>query len=122
MGDCTMKIARDKALSKDLRELKKLLKLVPDDRRTIAEKLINEIVFITKTLAELRKSVEVDGAIDLFKQGKQQFKRENPALKAYNVMVQRYSLLNRQLTDLLPKPQLTDRNKQELIEFLRNNL
>lgn len=77
---------------------------------------------MTKTLEELKKSVEEDGAIDLFKQGKQEFKRENPALKAYNVMIQRYSLLNKQLTDLLPKPQLTDRNKEELIEFLRSNL
>lgn len=117
-----MKIQEDKALSKDLRDLKKLLKLVPDDRKTIAGKLITEIVFMTKTLMELKKSVEADGAIDLFKQGKQEFKRENPALKSYNAMIQRYSLLNKQLTDLLPKPQLTDRNKEELIEFLKNNL
>ena len=122
MGDCKVNIAGDKALSKDLRDLKKLSKLVPGDRKVIAGKLINEIIFISKTLAELRESVERDGAIDLFKQGKQQFKRENPALKAYNVMIQRYSLLNKQLTDLLPKPQLTDRNKEELIEFLRDNL
>lgn len=117
-----MKIQEDKALSKDLRELKKLSKQVPDDRKVIAEKLIKELVFMAKTLTELRGAVEKDGPIDLFKQGRQEFKRENPALKAYNMMIQRYSLLNRQLTDLLPKPQITDRNKEELIEFLKNNL
>ena len=117
-----MTTAEDKAIAKDLRELRKLLKLIPGDRKTIATKLITEIMFMTKTLAGLKKSIEADGAIDLFKQGKQEFKRENPALKAYNVMIQRYSLLNRQLTDLLPKPQIADRNKEELIEFLKNNL
>ncbi len=117
-----MKELADKAISKDLRELKKLLKLVPGDRKTVAAKLVNEIVFMTKTLSDLKKTIEDDGAIVLFKQGRQQFKRENPALKAYSVMIQRYGLLNRQLTDLLPKPQISDRNKEELIEFLKNNL
>lgn len=35
--------------------------------------------------------------------GKQSFMRESPALKSYNTTVQRYSVMYRQLTDLIGK-------------------
>ena len=97
-----------------------MLKLIPADRKHVGEKLIAEIHFIDTTLAELRKTVADKGVVDNFKQGKQQFLRESPALKAYNTTIQRYSLLYKQLCDLLPKPETTDKNKDELIEHLRS--
>ena len=44
-----------------------------------------------------------NGTIEQFKQGKQDFLRESPALRSYNTTVQRYSLLYRQLCDLAGK-------------------
>ena len=84
-------------------ELKKIVALVPEDRRAVAERLADELAFMSKTLKGLRESVEERGAVELFEQGSQKFLRESPALKGYNTTVQRYSLLYKQLTDLLPK-------------------
>lgn len=68
---------------KDVRKLKKILKLVPADRKDIAEKLIVEISFVAETLADLREKIKENGTVDHFKQGKQEFLRESPALKSY---------------------------------------
>lgn len=76
---------------------------VPLDKQYIAEKLIVELRFIETTLANLRKAIAADGEVEHFKQGSQAFLRESPALKAYNTTVQRYSVMYRQLTDLMGK-------------------
>ena len=104
---------------KNMRKLKRLLKLVPVDRRAVAEKLIAEIAFMELRLNGLRRQIEKNGAIDHFKQGQQEFDRESPAVKTYNTMIQRYSLIYRQLTDMLPKPEPTDKGANELREFIK---
>ena len=109
----------DREKLKDLRKLNKILKLIPSDRKPVGEKLIEEIRFIADILTELKKTIAENGVVDNFKQGKQQFMRESPALKAYNTTIQRYSLLYRQLADLLPKPEPTDKAADELLEYLK---
>ena len=105
-------------LSDDLARFDDILQRVPDDRRPIAEQLLKELVFMSETLENLKTTIKETGEIDLFKQGKQKFLRENPAMKTYNTTVQRYGLLFRQFTDLLPK-QEGEEPKSELMEFLR---
>lgn len=113
-----MTVKDDKERLKDVRKLKKILKLVPADRKDIAEKLIAEISFMAETLADLRAHIQEHGTVDHFKQGAQEFDRESPALKAYNTTIQRYSLLYRQLTDLLPPPEVNDKKKNEVLDFI----
>lgn len=71
-----MEIKQDRQICKDIRQLNKLVKLVPDDRKPIAEKLVKEIAFMGKTLDELKATVEEHGAVDLFKQEARVFKRK----------------------------------------------
>lgn len=85
------------------KEYREILAKIPDDKRTIGKKLIEELSFMEKTLQSLRKQIDEGGVIEEFNQGKQSFIRESPALKAYNTTVQRYSVMYRQLTDLIGK-------------------
>lgn len=85
------------------KNIKDLLPLIPDEKKPIAKKLITEINFMAKTLTSLRKMVNEQGAVELFKNGSQEMLREHPALKSYNTTIQRYSLLYKQLIDLIPK-------------------
>lgn len=87
----------------DLRKLKAQLKEVPTERQPIANSLYGELVFMQNTLDTLKQQVNEEGAVNMFVQGKQQFLREHPALKAYNTTIQRYSLIYKQIIDLLPK-------------------
>lgn len=90
-------------MATEYRKLTELLALIPDEKKPIAKKLITELNFMASTLAQLRKMVKSQGAVELFENGKQKMLRESPALKSYNTTVQRYSLLYKQLNDLLPK-------------------
>lgn len=118
MGGFALTIDADKERLKDMRKLRKILRLVPQDRKDIAEKLIAEISFMAETLSDLRGRIKEGGTVDHFKQGKQEFLRESPALKAYNTTIQRYSLLYKQLTDLLPPPEINSKKKNEVLDFI----
>ncbi len=106
-----------KEISTDLKQFEEILKIIPDERKTIAQKLITEICFMTKTLEDLRKTIEENGTVDLFEQGKQKFMRESPALKASNTTIQRYSLLYKQIESMIPKNQ-QDPHENELYKFI----
>ena len=80
-----------------------IVEKVADDRKTIARNLVEELIFMKETLSILKDQIRENGTVEQFKQGKQDFLRESPALKSYNTTVQRYSLLYRQLCDLAGK-------------------
>ena len=85
------------------KNFKTILQKLPEDKKPIGEKLIKELSFMEKTLDRLRDQITETGETEHFQQGKQDFYRESPALKAYNTTVQRYSVMYRQLTDLMGK-------------------
>lgn len=114
-----MTIAKDKELSRDKAQFAKILKQVQTDRKPIAEKIIKELTFIIKTLDLLKVEIEEHGPTDNFKQGVQEFMRESPALKAYNTTIQRFSLLYKQLSDLLPKTPV-DIKGAALLDFIKD--
>lgn len=113
-----MIIDKDKKRSKLNREFNKILKQIPEDKKPIGASLIKELTFIIMTMDDLKDHIERDGTVSLFKQGKQEFMRESPALKAYNTTVQRYSLLYKQLDGLLPK-ESQNANNSPLHEFIK---
>lgn len=117
IGGIFMDLDKDKFIAKELRNLKKIAKNVPSDKKLIADSIIKELSFMAYTLEELRQNVKENGAVDYFVNGKQEMWRESPALKSYSTMIQRYSLLYKQLTDLLPKSSDVQ-NSSELIDFL----
>lgn len=105
-------------ISKDMKKVKSLLKHIPKDRQPIAQSIYGELVFMQNTMDTLKAQVGNEGPTAMFKQGRQEFLREHPALKAYNTTVQRYSLLYKQLVDLLPKADTQPQN-DALIDFLK---
>ena len=112
-----MEIDKDKIRRTETRKLNKIAKAVPEAKKTVADSLTRELVFMACTLAELRAEVDQNGAIELFKNGKQEMLRESPALKSYSTLIQRYSLLYKQLCELLPKEEAKGA-EDELMAFL----
>lgn len=95
-----------------------ILKKIPEDKRYIGEKLITELTFMERTLYRLRAQIIETGEVEHFQQGKQDFLRESPALKAYNTTVQRYSVMYRQLTDLMGKSSEAEKSNA-VYDFLK---
>ena len=99
-------------------EFREILEKIPDDKKVIGKKLIEELSFMEKTLASLKRQIEENGELEHFQQGKQDFLRESPALKGYNTTVQRYSVMYRQLTDLMGKTQESEKSNA-VYDFLK---
>ena len=99
-------------------KMSEILDRIPADKQMIAEKLVDELVFMEKTLTKLKKKIETEGEVEHFEQGKQNFDRESPALKSYCTLVQRYSVMYRQLTDLVGKSAETEKSNA-VYDFLK---
>lgn len=109
-------MTKNKYTTLNLGKLKQVLNDLQGDNKPIALALYDELLFIQETLESLKQQVRKEGAIENFKQGKQEFLREHPALKAYNATIARYLAIQKQLLDLLPKEQA--KKDDELLEFL----
>lgn len=71
--------------------------------QAVAYDLLEELVFMKETMDELKATVQLHGATYLFKQGEQEYLKENPAMKSYNTTVTKYNATLKQLLSLLPE-------------------
>lgn len=76
---------------------------LPEDKRQVANRLIEQAAFMKITLDILKVNIQLDGATYLFEQGKQKMIVEHPAQKSYNTMINRYTAACNSLFNILPK-------------------
>ena len=101
-----MKVLK-KSEKKQLKEEKlalfnKIFENVKESKKTLVQGLIEQACFMYVELKELNDIIEKKGVIEKFKQGKQQFLREQPAVKTYNAMIKNYTVTIKQLSEFLP--------------------
>lgn len=85
------------------RKIKKLFNELPPEKAQFAEGLIHQFAVTSVTLDRLVDEVNEGDVIENFKQGTQELRRENPALKSYNTTIKSYTALSKALLDLLPE-------------------
>ena len=100
------------------KEFNAILEKIPADKQYIAKQLVSELLFMQDTLKDLKEKIKEKGTTEEFKQGKQCFTREAPALTAYNKTVSQYSKLYKQLADLMPKSQEAEKSNA-VYDFIR---
>lgn len=105
-------------MSRKKNPLKELLERVPEDKHIVGEKLVEELLFMEETLKRLKNQIREQGELEHFQQGKQDFMRESPALKAYNSTVQKYGALYKQLSDIVGKSAEADKTNP-IYDFLK---
>jgi len=79
--------------------------------------LVYQLAVTTVTLERLVEEINNGDVIEIFVQGSQKLRRENPALRSYNTTIKSFSALCKNLIDLVPdisKKQVGD----ELIAFI----
>ena len=72
---------------------------------------------MTVTLYKLQNEINEKGVIEKFEQGKQNFMRENPALKSYNSTIKNYTSAIKQLNDLIPD-NTPKQEGEDLLKFI----
>lgn len=96
-------LEKDRLVKNEMARLTRLFSEIERNKRLTAKGLIEEAGFMRITLRELKTEIDKNGPIDEMPQGEYSILREHPALRSYNAMVQRYTTIIKQLTDLLPK-------------------
>ena len=98
-----MKKAEKKQLKDEVFEaLKSIFENVKENKKTLVTGLIEQASFMYVELKELNEIIEKNGIVDNFKQGKQEFTREQPAAKTYGTMIKNYNTTIKQLYEFLP--------------------
>lgn len=85
------------------KELLQMYEKVPEEKKSEANLIIDELTFILNSLKKLKTQLRKDGLIEDFEQGSQKFKRESPALKGYNALMKTYDTFFKSLLSLIPK-------------------
>lgn len=85
--------------------------------KPVAYDLLEELVFMKQTMDELKSTVQLHGATYLFKQGEQEYLKENPAMKSYNATVTKYNATLKQLLSLIPEQ---TEESDEFMDFVTN--
>lgn len=97
-------IEKNKKIRKETQKLKKLFKDLPDNKKKMAEKLIENASFVSITLDELKEDIKLYGVKETYVNGKDQFGfKESIESKTYNRMVKNYMNIIKQLNDMLPE-------------------
>lgn len=83
----------------NLEQLQETFKAMNNEKGQLGLNLLEEITFMQRTLKRMRKQIEKNSLLSEYNG----YKRSDPIIAGYNAMINNYSKLTRQLTDLLPK-------------------
>lgn len=98
-----MKKAEEKKIKENkITELEELFKDIPKEKQSLVTGLIVQYAFMYVQLIKMNEIVEKEGPVEQFKQGKQEFMREQPALKSYNATMKTFNATTKQLSEFLP--------------------
>lgn len=76
--------------------------------------IIQNVAFMTVTLEDLKTEINQDGCTVEYKNGENQWgTKKNPAVETYNTMIKNYTVLYKQLFDMIPKPEEYERDKDD---------
>lgn len=97
-------IDKNKKIKKETQKLNKLFKDLPDNKKKMSEKLIENASFMSITLDELKEDIKIYGVKETYVNGKDQFGfKESIESKTYNTMIKNYMNIIKQLNDMLPE-------------------
>lgn len=106
---------------KELKKLKKIVELLPEDKKKITEGLIADAAFMAEQLELLRAHIMEHGWSDTYQNGANQFGKKNSVeADSYLKLQKSYASTIKQLTDLLPDQAETAAGT-DIMAFLNSN-
>lgn len=116
---------KEKRIKKEITKLKKIWREngKKDDEQTkkildFALPLIENLAFMTVTLADLKDQINEEGCVVEYKNGENQYgTKKNPAVETYNTMLKNYTNAYKALADMIPKPEEYDEKESESDDF-----
>lgn len=107
---------KDELIKAEINRYKKMYKNIDKNKRSLVEKLYHEAAYMCATLTELKKIVNEEGAVLKAVNGNGfETTSEHPAQKSYNTTIKNYSVILKQLAELVPEEKTEGK-----LEELRN--
>ncbi|MDA1679477.1 hypothetical protein [Bacillus cereus group sp. TH152-1LC] len=94
---------QDELIKEEIQRYANVFQYLQEDKKQVAQKLIERVAFMTVTLEILEEAIKEKGPTYEFVNGSQKMIVENPAQKSYNTMINRYTSAYEKLFNLLPK-------------------
>lgn len=114
---------KDARIKKETNRLRKIYKFLDENEFKTAQKLIDNIAFMSVTLEDLMKMINGDSLVKTTVNASQTFVKEHPALTAYNKMYANFLKGIQQLNSLLPKGEGTCNipdGKDDFLNFMKS--
>lgn len=106
--------------TKEEKRLKKIFKDYPNEINELVKPLIDRCSFMFVELKEAEAQIQKYGSVEIYKNGKDQWgKKKSASVEVHNLMIKNYTLVIKQLIDLLPKESSNDA-LDEFKDFLKN--
>jgi hypothetical protein len=86
---------------KSLEIIKKRLKTLPKEKLPLVDRLVDELEFMDGLLVELKHDIDRCGATELYENGRQSTRRQNPSLASYHSTLKTYTYTISTLLNLL---------------------
>ena len=104
---------REKRIKREVNRLEKIFKDVDDSKKKTVEGLIQRAAYQRISLEDFEEDLTENGFVEMFQQGKDQdpYERKRPTADLYNTMNTSYQKAMKQLTDLLPKDDGSNKKK-----------
>lgn len=94
---------QNEMVAEEVERLNEIFEELPKKQKDAAKELINRVAFMTIQLQVMEDTIKLKGPTYTFKNGKQQMLIENPAQKAYNTTMNRYTAAYNILFNMLEK-------------------
>ena len=110
---------KKKRVKKELTKLNKIFAAIPDDRKTVAEGLINRVAFMQIELEDLEKRIQEEGPINVYNNGGgQSGVKPSAAVQTYNNLQKSYTAAVKVLLSELDNGNSKADTKDKLADFL----
>lgn len=95
---------KGKVKTAELRKLKRIFKEVPENKKKVVEKLMDNAAFMAEQLELLQEDIKEKGYISEYQNGENQWgTKKAPEIEIYTATIKNYSNIIKQLLELLPE-------------------
>lgn len=108
---------RERIEAEKKRLIRVFMKVGVKEKKAVSE-LVANAAFMSVTLQDLQESINKEGTVVEYQNGENQWgTKKNPDVETYNTMIKNYTMIIKQLTDLLPKGE-PPKGKDEFEKFV----
>lgn len=98
-----MELTKEERISAELNKLNELYQDLPENKLKLMSALIQNCAFMKVTLEDLQKIINLEGAVDEYQNGANQFgKKQSANIQAYNSLIKNYTNSIDKLEKMLP--------------------